>query len=146
MILLISKEETLPLRSEVLRKGLAPSECYMPEDQNPDTFHLGYFTDEKSDKPVCILSCQKESHGKLPGIGYRLRGMATDPAHTRKGYAKALIEELQTQLKNEREADYLWFNAREIAFPFYEALGFEFMSDMFEIAGIGPHKEMFKML
>ncbi len=144
MIRFITAKETLPLRSLVLRNGLEEEKCCFEQDKEETTFHLGYFTGDG--ELVCILTCQKENHGKLPKEAYRLRGMATHPEHKRKGYAKQLLEEAQTYLKEQLHIDYLWFNAREVAFPFYEALGFEYMSDMFEIPGIGPHKEMFKML
>lgn len=143
MIRFIEAKDTLPLRSLVLRNGLAESECFFEQDKFTDTFHLGYYDENQL---LCILTCQKENHGKLPKEAYRLRGMATHPDFLRKGYARitltAAIEHLKTQL----HADYLWFNARKIAFPFYESMGFEFMSDEFDIPGIGPHKEMFKLL
>jgi len=144
MVRFIHANQTLPLRSLVLRNGMAESSCINAEDSEPSTFHLGYFTEEK--ELVCILSCQLDKHGKLNGTTYRLRGMATHPDHTRKGYAKALVEAAEIHLSTQLDARYLWFNAREIAFPFYEALGYEFMSDSFDIPGIGPHKEMFKLL
>lgn len=144
MIRFIQAADTLALRSLVLRDELPAEQCTFAEDQLPTTFHLGYFTEKQ--ELVCILTCQQEKHGKLSGICYRLRGMATDPAHLRKGYAKQLLAATETHLSTQLEARYLWFNAREIAFPFYQALGFEFMSDIFDIPGIGPHKEMFKLL
>lgn len=144
MIEFIRAEETLALRSIVLRQGIDPSLCTFAEDTEPTTFHLGYFTD--AGQLACILSCQKENHGKLPKNAFRLRGMATHPEHTRKGYAKQLIQAVEKHLLENVGITYLWFNARVQAFPFYEAMGFEFMSDEFDIPGIGPHREMFKML
>jgi predicted GNAT family N-acyltransferase len=144
MIRFITPEQTLPLRSLVLRDGLPEKECLFDHDMLPTTFHLGYF-DEKGDL-MCVLTCMKENHGKLPKDAYRLRGMATHPDVRRKGYAKDLLTAAIEHIKTQLEIDYLWFNARTIAFPFYEALGFEFMSDEFEIPGIGPHREMFKMI
>lgn len=144
MIRFITPEQTLPLRSLVLRDGLPEKECLFDHDMLPTTFHLGYF-DEKGDL-MCVLTCMKENHGKLPKDAYRLRGMATHPDARRKGYAKDLLTAAIEHIKTQLEIDYLWFNARTIAFPFYEALGFEFMSDEFEIPGIGPHREMFKMI
>lgn len=144
MIRFITPEQTLPLRSLVLRDGLPEKECLFDHDMLPTTFHLGYF-DEIGDL-MCVLTCMKENHGKLPKDAYRLRGMATHPDARRKGYAKDLLTAAIEHIKTQLEIDYLWFNARTIAFPFYEALGFEFMSDEFEIPGIGPHREMFKMI
>jgi len=144
MVRFIQPNQTLPLRSLVLRNGMPESDCVNVEDPDPSSFHLGYFTEEQ--ELVCVLSCQLDKHGKLNGKTYRLRGMATHPDHLRKGYAKALVQAAETHLSTQLDVRYLWFNAREIAFPFYEALGYEFMSDLFDIPGIGPHKEMFKLL
>jgi predicted GNAT family N-acyltransferase len=144
MIRFIKPEQTLPLRSLVLRSGLPEDQCIFDHDLLPTTFHMGYF--DESDRLVCILTCMKENHGKLPKAGYRLRGMATHPDHLRKGYAGDLLKAAELHLKTQLQIDYLWFNARSVAFPFYEKLGFEFMSDEFDIPGIGPHKEMFKLL
>lgn len=143
MIRFITAEQTLPLRSQVLRNGLPESECIFDHDLYPSTFHLGYFED---DRLVSILTCMQENHGKLPKSAYRLRGMATAPDSRCKGYAGKLLLAAMEHLRDHLHIDYLWFNARVVAFPFYESLGFEFMSDEFEIAEIGPHREMFKLL
>lgn len=144
MIRFIPAEQTLALRSLVLRNGLAEQECLFDHDHLPSTFHLGYFDDTNTLR--CVLTCMREKHGKLAKEAYRLRGMATHPEARRKGYAKALLNAAIAHLKLQLEVEYLWFNARTVAFPFYESLGFEFMSDEFDIPGIGPHREMFKYL
>lgn len=144
MIRFISSTQTLPLRSLVLRDSLPLQECIFDQDDDLTTFHLGFFTEGQ--ELACILSCQKENHGKLPHDAYRLRGMATHPHYHRRGYARELLGAAENHIKTQLNIDYLWFNAREVAFAFYLSQGFEFMSDMFEIPGIGPHKEMFKLL
>lgn len=143
MIRFITAQQTLPLRSQVLRNGLKESECIFDHDLYPSTFHMGYFEDGQL---VSILTCMQENHGKLPKPAYRLRGMATAPDSRFKGYAGKLLLAAMEHLRDQLHTDYLWFNARAIAFPFYESLGFEFMSDEFEIPEIGPHREMFKLL
>ena len=144
MIKFINSKDTLALRSLVLREGLPIEECIFDGDDSPTTFHLGYFDDDS--KLVCIASFMLERHGKLPKSAYRLRGMATHPDGRRKGYAKELLLAAIDHLKNQLEIDYLWFNARTVALPFYESLGFEYMSDEFDIPGVGIHREMFKLL
>ena len=144
MIRFISAEDTLPLRSLVLRDGLPESACLFDHDQLPTTFHLGYI--DEMGNITCVLTCMKENHGKLPKDAYRLRGMATHPDSRRKGHAATLLNAAIIHLRTQLEVEYLWLNARSVAFPFYEALGFEYMSNEFDIPGIGPHREMFKML
>ena len=141
MIRFISTQDTLPLRSLVLQSGKPLEQCINPEDDKPDSFHLGYFNEEN--QLCCILTVHQTNHPKLPHTGYRLRGMACHPDARRKGYAKELlqaaIEHIQTQL----HGDYFWMNARKVAYPFYESMGFECFSDEFELPGIGLHKEMY---
>lgn len=144
MIRFITADQTLPLRSLVLRNGLPEAECIFAHDMLPSTFHLGYF--DENNELLCILTCMRENHGKIPKDAYRLRGMATHPDHRRQGYAAELLHAAIEHLKSQLGIEYLWFNARTIAFPFYEALGFGFISDEFDIPGIGPHREMYKYL
>ncbi|GEM68875.1 N-acetyltransferase [Sphingobacterium mizutaii NBRC 14946 = DSM 11724] len=141
MIRFIKVEDTLPLRSAVLQKGKALELCINPEDLKPDSFHLGLYDDENILQ--CVLTVHKTNHPKLPHEGYRLRGMATQPDARRKGYAKELLGAAKEHIKTQLHGDYLWCIAREIAYPFYLEMGFEFFSDEFEYKDAGKHKEMY---
>lgn len=141
MIRFIKVEVTLPLRSAVLQKGKALELCINPEDLKPDSFHLGLYDDENILQ--CVLTVHKTNHPKLPHEGYRLRGMATQPDARRKGYAKELLGAAIEHIKTQLHGDYLWCIAREIAYPFYLEMGFEFFSDEFEYKDAGKHKEMY---
>ena len=139
MIRFITVEELLALRNELLREGrLKPDECRFPTDNVPGNFHLGYYVD---DELVCIASFAPESYGKYEGIGYRLRGMATCEKYRGQGLGSQLINFAITHLRWQR-VDYVWCNARKVAWHFYNSLGFEVLSTEFDIAGIGPHYEM----
>ncbi len=136
---------TYPLRAKVLKPFLQPHECAVPGDDDPNGFHLAAKLDQRI---VGIATFLLERHPDLfteYSRPMRLRGMATDPEFRRRGIGRDLvlagIEESQS-----RGADLLWFNAREKAFAFYEALGFLFASEMFDIDRIGPHKVMYKVL
>lgn len=141
MIRFIKVEDTLPLRSAVLQKGKALELCINPEDLKLDSFHLGLYDDENLLQ--CVLTVHKTNHPKLPHEGYRLRGMATQPDARRKGYAKELLGAAIEHIKTQLHGDYLWCIAREIAYPFYLEMGFEFFSDEFEYKDAGKHKEMY---
>ena len=141
MIRFIKVEDTLPLRSAVLQKGKALELCINPEDLKLDSFHLGLYDDKNILQ--CILTVHKTNHPKLPHEGYRLRGMATHPDARRKGYAKELLGAAIEHIKTQLHGDYLWCIAREIAYPFYLEMGFEFFSDEFEYKDAGKHKEMY---
>ncbi|TDO23105.1 GNAT family N-acetyltransferase [Pedobacter duraquae] len=136
MIKFISAADTLPLRSEVLRKNLPLAECVFDRDQ--DGFHLGAYVD---DKLVSVGTFFPEDYPELGVSGYRLRGMATDPAYSGKGYGAQLVKFALEHLKN-AGASYLWFNARSSAVGFYKKLNCDVISEEFEVPGIGPHFNM----
>src|SRR5690606_37779876 len=127
MIRFIKVEDTLPLRSAVLQKGKALELCINPDDLKPDSVHFGLYDDETILQ--CVLTVHKTNHPTLPHEGYRLRGMATQPDARRKGYAKELLGAAIEHIKTQLHGDYLWCIAREIAYPFYLEMGFEFFSD-----------------
>ena len=141
MIRFIKTADTLPIRSSVLQNGKDEQLCINPEDDKADSFHLGYY--DESGKLCAVLTIHQTNHPKLPHTGYRLRGMATIPEVRRKGYAKELLNAAIEHLKTQLHADYLWMIAREVAYPFYEEMGFEYFSDEYEIEGIGKHTEMY---
>ncbi len=140
MIKFISTQDTLALRNEVLREGkLKPEDCVFINDDANDTFHLGYFFDGIL---VCVATFHKQQKDGFLGEAYQLRGMATQENYRGKGYGNLLINFAIVYCKG-KKINYLWCNAREKAFKFYLSLGFEFISNTFEIEGIGPHKVMY---
>ena len=135
----ITAEEVLPLRSLVLRAGKPESTCVFPGDEAETSFHLGF---EKDRQIVCVASFHRQSHPDFQGLGYQLRGMATHPEWQGKGIGNQLVNFAIVYLRGQK-ANYIWCNARKKAFSFYQALGFEFISEEFDIPGIGPHKAMY---
>lgn len=140
MVEYIAAEETLPLRSLVLRKGASFDKCVFPTDKIGGGFHLGYFVAER---PVSIATFYPEDYPGREKGGYRLRGMATDPKFLGKGYGSELIKFAINELRS-ANASYIWCDARSAAVGFYEKLGFEVSSEEFEVPGIGPHFKMIK--
>ncbi|QNK62954.1 GNAT family N-acetyltransferase [Pedobacter sp. PAMC26386] len=142
MIRRISQEQTLPLRSAVLRNNMPPEECVFPTDSREGIFHLGCFVEEKL---VCIGTFMPEDYKERGAGGFRLRGMATDPAYAGKGFGAELINFALNELRSVHAA-YIWCNARTAAVGFYSRLGFEVISEEFEIPGVGPHYDMFSQI
>ena len=138
MVKFIPFEFTLGLRSIVLRNGLPPEQCVFPTDQLEGAFHLAFYSD---DEIATIASFFPNNYKDNKELGYQLRGMATDTPFAGKGFGKQLIEFAVEYIKN-TNAKYIWCNARTSATKFYEKLGFELVSEEFEIAGVGPHYEM----
>ncbi len=138
MIKFIPAELTLRLRSKVLRNGLPLDECIFPTDKLEGAFHLAFYIDNEI---TTIASFFPQNYKTKDELGYQLRGMATDDQFLGKGFGKQIIEFAVDYIKK-TNAQYLWCNARTSAAKFYEKLGFEKVSDEFEIAGVGPHYEM----
>lgn len=135
-------EEILPLRIAVLRGGRSEPSPHHDEDPLYGTFHLAF---EQNNQIIGIASFHPVHHPKFPPNGYKLRGMAVLPEHQNKSIGKQILYSAEQKLKSQN-IPYLWCNARQIAFPFYEKLGFHFISDCFDIPLIGPHRQMLKWL
>lgn len=142
-IRLITTQETLALRKKILKPFLSEAECINPGDEFDSTYHYGLFiNDHISSVATFIAEPHADFSSKHP---YRLRGMATDSHDHRRGYGKALLQYGISELEK-KGCDFLWFNARINAFPFYESLQFSFHGPLFELKDIGPHKVMYKYL
>lgn len=140
LIKIISPENVLAIRNEVLREGkLTLNECRFPTDIIDGAFHLGYYADGEL---VCIASFFPQNYEGYTGGGYQLRGMATVERHRGKGLGTLLLNFAIVYLQG-KKAGYLWCNARKVALGFYINNGFEIISPEFEVPGIGPHFVMY---
>jgi len=138
MIKRITQADTLALRSAVLRNNKPFTECVLPTDDAAGIFHLGYYEEGQL---ICIGTFFPEDYPGYGKGGVRLRGMATDPAFAGQGFGARLIKFAINELTSAK-ASYIWCNARKTAVGFYSKLGFEIVSEEFEVAGIGPHFNM----
>jgi GNAT superfamily N-acetyltransferase len=146
-IQLITPEQVYPLRHRVLRPHQDFAASKYPDDLLPTTFHVGALLEGNV---IGIATFSLESHPEVSKAvparcPYRLRGMATDTHLHQRGVGTAVLHFSFEELRR-RHGDLLWCNAREVAFPFYEKMGFLTLGAMFEIPGIGPHKVMYKTL
>lgn len=133
----ISTEETIELRSRVLRPNQPRAACFYERDAV--AMHFGAFA---GGHLVSIVTAHPEEHPLFSARGqWRIRGMATDFGEQGKGYGGAVLRALLAWGK-EKGIPLFWCNARERAIPFYERHGFTVESELFEIEGIGPHKVM----
>jgi GNAT superfamily N-acetyltransferase len=143
MIKFIAVEDTLSIRSDILRGGkLTPDECRFPTDQLPGAFHLGYYAGEEL---VSVASFHPQNYSGFNGIGYQLRGMATVENYRGKGIGNQLLNFGMVYLRGQK-VNYLWCNARKKALPFYLNMGFEIIAPEFEVPGIGPHYVLYVKL
>lgn len=140
MIRFVEVEELLAIRNEVLRESkLTPDECRFPTDKVPGAFHLAYVVDSQ---PVCVASFHPQNYGEYTGLAYQLRGMATVEEYRGKGFGNQLVNFAIVYLRGQK-VNYVWCNARKNAVRFYKNLGFEIISNEFEVPGIGPHYVMY---
>lgn len=133
--------EVRPLRQLVLRPGRPPGDSVYPGDNDEGTVHLAAFD---GGRVAGIASLYREAR---PGqaVGWRLRGMATDPDRRGRGYGAALLAACEDHVATHGGGE-LWCNARVGALGFYRQAGFETVGDEFEVAGIGPHYVMTKLV
>ena len=132
------------------------AECTIDIDEAPDAIHLGAFSDGavpwgidvngESGRLVgaCSLFAQHCTRVEVPWErhqGLRLRVMGTLPEARGWGAGAALIQRASTEVQSQGR-HMLWCDAREVAFGFYERMGFVFLNDTYEIPDIGPHRTM----
>lgn len=139
MIKFITTDQTLDLRSSELRSGLDRSLCGFEGDDDEGSFHVGFFQDAAL---VSIATFHRQAREGFSGKGYQLRGMVTHPDFQGNGIGNQLLNFSIVYLKGQG-TNYLWCNAREIAYKFYLGIGFEFISSPFELPKIGMHRVMY---
>ena len=143
----LAPEETLPLRSELLRPGQPIEESIYPGDDNAATQHWGAFVQNEL---VAIASLYPEP---LPASAahlapaktqcWRLRGMAVDPRFQGQGHGRQLLEHCLRAVA-EQGGEVLWCNARSTAVGFYRGAGLETVGEEFIIPGVGAHYVMWR--
>ena len=123
----------------MLRRGAPASAAVWPGDDHPDA---GFFAIRDAGDVVAVASVVPEPHPLEPRDGdWRLRGMATDPAHRGRGHGAALATAC---VEHARAAggQRVWLQARPAAVPLYERAGFVRESGEFDVPGLGPHVRM----
>lgn len=138
----ISPQESIVVRHPVLREGKSLESCVFLGDHFATTFHLGFFEDRTL---VGVVSLMQKNYKNQEGIGYQLRGMAVLKEYQGKAIGKELVVKAENEVV-QRYGHYIWMNARELAIGFYEKTGYQKVSDVFDIPGIGPHFTMLKNL
>ncbi|MFI2743917.1 GNAT family N-acetyltransferase [Zhouia sp. PK063] len=140
---LISTLQTIHVRHEVLRRGKPVETCNFDGDNDESTTHFGAIVNHQV---VGVVSLMKKNNLIFNSKKqYQLRGMAVLPEFRKLNLGKSLIVNAEVYLKN-KNVDFLWMNAREIAMKFYEKNGYKIHGEQFLIPGVGPHYLMFKNL
>tara|TARA_X000001036_G_scaffold142463_1_gene135298 strand:- start:847 stop:1293 length:447 start_codon:yes stop_codon:yes gene_type:complete len=125
----------LDLRYEVLRVGLPRgTEHYPGIDEDPRTTFLCAYEED------VLVGCSTLQVDEREGCKFRIRGMAVSAEHRNKGVGTLIVKGLQDYAK--KRGSGIWCNARIRAIPVYERCGFVVISDVYDIEGIGPHRDM----
>lgn len=77
---------------------------------------------------------------------FQIRQMGTRAEHQRNGYAARVLNELERAMFEEFHAKTGFLQAREHAIPFYLSQGWTIIDEPYEIANIGPHRSMMKVI
>ena len=136
----VSPEVIVDLRHMVLRDGLPRSEAIFPGDERPESRHYGAFSNSRL---VGCLTLHVSEWETQPA--WQLRGMAVAADARTLGVGRAMIEFMERDLIN-APIRQLWCNARVPASGFYVKLGWQIVSDQFEIPTAGPHVRMTRKL
>ena len=137
-----SAEEIVDLRHRVLRANLPRTQAIFPGDDLQSSSHFAAVT-EPGDVIGCATFHQSVWENQP---AFQLRGMATDPVWAGQGIGKAVLGFAVDWVQTISPIRLLWCNARLIAVPFYQKLGWTIVSDQFDIPTAGPHHRMMRNL
>lgn len=131
--------EVQPLRTQVLRPSWPADQLLVfPEDSLTSCKHVVAL---EAASIVGVATFLDKPTPRLDDPNaIQLRGMAVASEKQGQGVGKCILNFARNELKSEfPAARWMWCNARETAVGFYEGLGFQIISERFEIAEIGPH-------
>lgn len=142
----ITAADTRSIRHRVLWPHKErPEVCTIDVDLAPHAHHVGAFDANGKHVGVCSLFQQRSERfpAALPVDDevYRLRVMGTLLEVRGQGAGAAIIRYAADWCRGQG-AVWLWCDAREVAFPFYERMGFDYVSEGYEVPEIGPHRMM----
>jgi GNAT superfamily N-acetyltransferase len=140
-VLRVPVERILDLRHEILRNGLPREAASFDGDDEPATQHLAACCGEHV--IACVTLLQRPFEG---APAWQLRGMAVAQPHQRRGLGSAMLNAVDSLVRNDPHSLLLWCNARTPAVCFYRKHGWVIASQEFVIETAGPHFRMFKRL
>ena len=142
--------EIVDLRHEILRAGLPRSEAIFPGDELSSSRHYGAFVtlavqDGSAPRTVGCATFHASQWQGEPA--WQLRGMASALDYRGTGLGRRLLSRADEDVLADPNASrLLWCNARVPAVGFYRLLGWDVVSDVFEIPTAGPHVKMVRRI
>ncbi len=135
-------EDLIDLRHQVLRDGLPREAAIFDGDRDETARHYGAFA--AGDRVVACASMLLNQW--LDEQAWQLRGMATAPDFRGTGLGRAIVTFIESDIRATQSIRLLWCNARVPASRFYIKMGWQVVSEEFEIPTAGPHVRMVKRL
>lgn len=143
----VAVETILHLRHRMLRQGMPFESANFPGDDAPGVMHFAVTRRGDANaqagpegSAVCCLTLMvAEWDGRE---AWQLRGMATATEYHGHGLGRRLFAYALEEARRQQPEWPIWCNARVSAIGFYERVGWEVVSEEFEIAYAGPHKKM----
>lgn len=135
----IPERDTVPLRHAILRAGQPLSAVAMHGDDVATWF--GVLHNGAVHGTIGLFD-ETSPEGDSQS---RLRGMTTSKGIRGTGLGRLLVDALVDQVRDEG-GDSMWCAARVEAAGFYEKLGFERVSEVYEVEDLGPHVRMRRAL
>lgn len=126
----ISISEARTIRDRVLSAGGPASRSIYPNDDAPDTLHLGAFVNGRLAAVATI--CHEPMPGSSNSSAWRLRGMATLEEFRRLGLGKRLAASCIAHAAA-HWGTLLWCSARVATITFYRGLGFQEQGRSFQL-------------
>lgn len=137
-------ERTRALRKAVLRPYLPADDPYvMADDHLPTTIAFGALTPEDQIVAVGRITPEPPPFDASYDRGWRLRGMATDPAVRNLGVGSAVLAALIEHVAL-AGGGILWCNARVTARGLYERGGMRQWGELWDEPHLGPHIVMWR--
>ena len=139
-------DEIYRLRFAVLRPGHPVERVHWAGDdlEPPATYHFAAIGSEGQAQTIGCLTLLSSNWGDGPA--YQLRGMAVAEGFRSRGIGGELLKLAEQTVRTETPLRLLWCNARVPAVRFYERNGWRVVSEGFDIAGVGPHRKMIRVL
>ncbi|PKH06354.1 GNAT family N-acetyltransferase [Moritella sp. Urea-trap-13] len=127
-IRIISWQQAIPLRHQVLWPSKPPEYCHV--DGDVKGLHFGVFIDETI---ICVASVYLDQNKA------RLRKFATDANYQNQGIGSKMLAHIIHYLKSTK-TDFFWCDARESAVGFYERFDMNKSSERFYKADVAYFK------
>ncbi len=145
---LVAPEVVRPLRHAVLRPGWPAAESVYPGDDHPSAAHVAVRAEEPEpgEDVLAVGTVLPEASPWEPEVpAWRIRGMAAQEHRRGQGLGTLVLEGLIDHV-SAGGGGVLWCNARMKASTFYERAGFVARGEVFDLPGIGEHRQMWRRI